>query len=229
MPPGQAKGFSHQAFTTVLKAAVSEEGVVDYAGLRADPGPLDHYLGQLAATSPASAPHRFKSEDDRLAYYLNAYNAFILATVRENCPLQDIRSIYLGSGVFWRVSFELGGEPVTLSDLESIHLRGARGSDVEAHFALVKGGKGFPALPRTAYEGADVRERVRGLAQRLANDPRFVERKGAMLEASELFQQYQLDLGGGVLEWLKRVAPDHAKDNPKVHYRPLDWALNGAC
>ena len=119
------------------------------------------------ATSPASAPHRFKSEDDRLAYYVNAYNAFVLAVVRDHCPLQDIRSIYLGSGVFWRVSFELGGEPVTLSDLESVHLRGARGSDVEAHFALVKGGKGFPALPRTAYEGADVRERVRGLAQRL--------------------------------------------------------------
>ncbi len=123
--PPTPKGFSHAAFTEVLQAVVGADGKVDYGKLVKAPAGLDRYLGQLRTTSPESAPHRFKTQDDRLAYYLNAYNAFVLAGLRDRCPIEKVSSAYLGSGFFWRIAFIMGEEETTLSALESVlnHLK----------------------------------------------------------------------------------------------------------
>ncbi len=224
--PPPAVGFDHVAFTEVLASVVGDDGLVDYAKLAAERGQLDRYLGLIAETSPGSAPHRFKSEDDRLAYYLNAFNAFVLAAIRDDC--RPVQEQYFGGGFFWRVSFQMGGEPVTLSDLESRYVREVRGSDAVAHLALVKGAKGFPVLRREAYEGATVREEMGALARRLATDPKMIRLDGSTLHASELFQMYQADFRGGVDEWLKTVAPELVEGKPTVKYEPLDWSLNAS-
>ncbi len=226
----EGKGFSHGALTSVLQAVVGVDGMVDYAALRKDPAGLDRYLGQLAATSPTSAPHRFKSEDQQLAYYMNAYNAFVLAAVRDACPIESVQDAYFGGGLFWRVSFEMGGEPVSLSDLESKYVRGVKGSDAEVHFALVKGARDFPALERQAFEGTDVRARLKALGERVVRDPRMVKREGAVLHANELFLMYKSDFAGDMQDWVKRRVPALVEgDVAKIEYRPFDWSLNGGC
>jgi hypothetical protein len=225
----EGKGFDHAAFTAVLSAVVGEDGRVDYGKLRADPAPLDRYLGQLRAASPASAPHRFKSDDDRLAYYVNAYNAFVLAAIRDHCPIQSVRDAYVGDGLFWRVSFLMGEEEVTLSTLESEHVRAVAAHEPTVHFALVKGAKGFPPLPRQAYTAEDVRPRLAELAHQVVRNPAMVQRTDGTLKASELFQWYLGDFGGDLVDYLKRVAPDLAEGTPKVEYVPFDWSLNGSC
>lgn len=226
----EGTGFSHDGLTAVLGAVVGADGMVDYAALRKDPAGLDRYLGQLAATSPTSAPHRFKSEDDQLAYYINAYNAFVLAAVRDACPIESVQDVYLGGGFFWRVSFEMGGEPVSLSDLESKYVRGVKGSDAEVHFALVKGARGFPGLEPQAFDGTDVRARLKALGDRVVRDPKMVRREGAVLHASELFLMYKSDFAGGVDDWAKRRIPALVEgDVARIDYDPFDWSLNGGC
>ena len=92
------KGFSHELFTTVLGNIVRDDGTIDYGALRQDSKTFDTYLGQLRAVSPASAPHRFKTSADRLAYYINAYNAFVIAGIRDLCPITDLREAFTGGG-----------------------------------------------------------------------------------------------------------------------------------
>lgn len=228
--PATGKGFHHDGLTAVLQAVVAADGSVNYGKLAADRTALDRYLGELAATSPSSAPHRFKSEDDQLAYYINAYNAFVLAAIRDRCPIASVQDAYFGGGFFWRVSFLMGGEPVTLSDLESTHIRGVKGSNAEVHFALVKGGKDFPALAREAYGGADVRPRLKKLGEQVVADPKMVRRDGRVLHANELFRWYQTDFDRDVQGWVQRRAPKLVEgDIVKIEYRPFDWSLNGTC
>ena len=50
-------------------------------GLAADHEPLDRFVKAMARTSPDSHPDLFPTEDDRLAYWMNAYNALMLARV----------------------------------------------------------------------------------------------------------------------------------------------------
>lgn len=227
--PPEGKGFDHGAFTAVLQRFVGPDGKIDYAGLRAHPEALDRYLGQLRATSPASAPHRFKTGDDRLAYYLNAYNAFVLAGVRDHCPLASVHDAYFGSGFFWRVAYLMGGQEVTLSDLETQHVAEVSRGHPGVHFVMVKGAAGFPPLERRAFSGEDVRERLEAAARRVAHDERFVRREGDKLLLSELFRWYVGDFDGDAVAWLRRYNPAAVEGKPRVEYLPFDWSLNGSC
>lgn len=223
------KGFEHSAFTTVLQSVARPDGTVDYAKLQADRAPLDRYLGQLRATSPKNAPHRFKAREDRLAYYLNAYNAFMLAVVRDNCPLSDVNAVYSMGGLFWRVGFVLGDEVVSLSQLESELIAEVKAGDAAVRFAVVKGAKGSAPLPTAAYEGATLKDQLKALTQRVVRDPRLVQQAGSVLKLSQIFEWYTADFQGDPLQWLKAKAPDVVGDAQTVEYVPFDWTLNGAC
>lgn len=222
------KTFDHGALGDVLKAVVRSDGTVDYAALRSNSKPLDTYLGMLRAVSPASAPHRFRSNNDRLAYYLNAYNAFVLAGIRDHCPLASLQDVYAGNGFFWRISFIMGEQEISLSTLESERIRGVMQRNPIIHFALVKGAAGFMPLLREPYLGDRLDAQLDDLTRRVVALPRMVKREGNELWLNALFEWYQHDFVD-VLEWLKRFAPKVAAGNPIIKYREFDWNLNGKC
>lgn len=223
------KGFEHSAFTVVLAQIASPDGQIDYAALKANPAPLDRYLGQLRAVSPKNAPHRFKTREDRLAYYLNAYNAFMLAAVRDHCPIDNVNTAYKFGGLFWRVGFVLGDEEVSLSQLESELIAEVKGADAVVRFAMVKGAKGSAPLPTEAYEGATLKAQLAALQTRVASNPALVKPGTDPLEISQTFEWYLADFGGDPLQWLKGVAPDVVGGAKAVKYVPFDWSLNGRC
>lgn len=231
-PPAVAvegKDFDHSAFTAVLQQVVGEDGTIRYGALRQDPAALDRYLGQLRAISPKSAPHRFRSNEARLAYYINAINALMLAAVRDHCPVSDVQQVYAMGGLFWRVSFLLGEEAHSLNEIDTELLGEVRGDQPAVRFAVVKGALGYPPLARTAYSEADVKQRLADLAGQVARDPRFVRKEGTEIVASQLFEWHLGEFGGDVLAWLKRVAPEVADGATTVRYVPVDPALNGSC
>jgi hypothetical protein len=223
------KGFEHGGLTTVLSKVARPDGTVDYAALQSDRAALDRYLGQLRAASPKNAPHRFKTREDRLAYYLNAYNAFMLAAVRDHCPLTNVNDVSSMGGLFWRVGFVLGDETVSLSQLESELIAEVKGSDAAVRFAVVKGAKGSAALPQAAYEGATLKAQLDALVQRVVRDPKLVQPAGDAIKLSQIFEWYTIDFQGDPLKWLKGKAPDIVGGAKSVEYVPFDWSLNGTC
>ena len=64
--------FRYDAWTSLLAHVVTEDGKVDYGRLLERRDVLARFVSELGATSPESEPERFPSEDDRLAYWLNA-------------------------------------------------------------------------------------------------------------------------------------------------------------
>lgn len=227
----EGKGFDHADLTAVLSAVVGEDGLVDYGKLQADRAPLDRYLGRLRATSPESAGHRFKGDDDRLAYYLNAFNAFTLAVLRDRCPVENVNTLYPAGGLFWRVSFLMGESEVTLGDVESL-VRAVQARDANVHFGLNKGGRGFAPLPRVAFEGATVRAQLAELARAALALPSIVKAEGNTLTVSKLFEWYAADFGDvpGYIERTRPgTLPSGGEGKPTVTYAPFDWRLNGQC
>ena len=67
--------FTHELFDRVLQRYGSESGKIDYAALQKNPDDLQSYYRQIAATSPDSHPELFPTDDHKLAYWINAYNA----------------------------------------------------------------------------------------------------------------------------------------------------------
>ena len=89
--------FSHDLLDSLLAERVDDRGRVDYPGLARDPRRLDRYLHQLAACSPERCPERFPSDADALAYWINAYNAFVLRGVLDDFPSTASRRPPAGS------------------------------------------------------------------------------------------------------------------------------------
>jgi hypothetical protein len=81
--PGGADsaGLDVGDFDAFLSRHVDARGLVDYQAAQTDRADLDRYLLAIAASSPDTDPASFESEASRQAYWINAYNAWVIAMV----------------------------------------------------------------------------------------------------------------------------------------------------
>jgi len=82
--------FRYEVWSALLADIVTTEGKVDYARLAEDRDLLERVVAELGAASPESDPARFPTEEDRLAYWLNAYNAFTLHAILAEYPITSV-------------------------------------------------------------------------------------------------------------------------------------------
>lgn len=85
--------FSHEYFDKVLQKYVNDDGMVDYLTLQASPQDLDAYYYLLSTRSPDSHPELFPSEQDKLAYWINAYNAGAMKAVLAYYPIDSVLEV----------------------------------------------------------------------------------------------------------------------------------------
>jgi len=128
-----AQGFdhSHALFDQWLNQNVSG-GLVDYQRNVDDSGVLEDYLDQL--TEPTADEYESWTEAQQIAYWVNAYNAFTVATIIEHYPLSSgfnwraaafpNNSIWQISGVWKKIKHDtFDDQEVALNDIEHEILR----------------------------------------------------------------------------------------------------------
>ncbi len=244
--------FDHADFDRVLGRFVDDHGRVDYMALLGERRVLDRYLGQLAAASPDSHPDLFPSEADRLAYWINAYNAGAIALVLEHYPIDTVRDerrftyffLPRGAGFFVFQRIRLGRELVNLYDLENRIVR-KRFDDPRIHFALNCASRGCPRLPSEAFDPKRLDEQLERETRRFFSEERNlrVDTETGTLRLSSILAWYRGDFTG----WLVREAPDeeatlaayaarYASDatrdaiesagDLRVGFERYDWRLN---
>lgn len=150
--PASSEPF-HARWSAVLSRFVDDRGRVDYAGLARDRRDLDAYLRRLSTEGPRSTPPSFAGRDDRLAYYLNAYNALVFDGVLRRGPERESvwkGGLISGYSFFVGTKHRLDGGEVSLKRLEDETIRkGFR--DPRIHAALNCASLGCPRLPREAF------------------------------------------------------------------------------
>ena len=143
--------FDYSAWTKVLEESVDERGMVDYAGVKEDPGDLDAFLAQLAEVSPATNAAIFTTEEEALAYWVNAYNAWCMKIVADNYPVGSIMDIGEKKGEAFDMEVcDIGGKEMSLNGIEQGIVR-VDFLEPRAHFALNCASLGCPPLPRDPF------------------------------------------------------------------------------
>jgi len=231
---------SHALLTAILADHV-KGGLVDYRALKTD-ARLPRYLGQLAATAPAALP----TDQDRLALWLNAYNAYTLKLIIDREPAKSITEIGTGGIVIgsllkttaWDIRFaDIGGKKYTLNEIEHEVIR-AQFKDARAHFALNCASGSCPILRTEAYEAAQLDSQLDEQGRLFLRDStrnRFdLPAKTAHL--SSIFKWYGKDFGSddraALLAAAKYAAPEiraALEADPaawKVQFIAYDWSLN---
>lgn len=230
--PAQAT-FDHGRLDRLLAAHVTE-GRVDYAAFAASRD-FTGYLGALSAFDPTRL-----ERDERLAFWINAYNAFTIELINRNQERRSIRKISRP----WGVGFiRIGGRTLSLDDIEHEIIR-KEFREPRIHFALVCAAKGCPPLRREAYTGALLERQLDDQAMTfLTRTPTKnrvdVARGTAWLSPIFRFRDYERDFGGSreaigrfVAGYFRRAglrAEAELLEGGRfaLKYTDYDWSLNG--
>jgi hypothetical protein len=214
------------AFDAVL-AARARGGGFDYRDATGqDRKRLGAYLANLGDAAPGSL-----SPDEREAFWINAYNASAIALVLEHYPVKSIRDV---AGAFDGVRRRLGGEMLTLDDVEN-RLRALK--DARIHFAIVCASRSCPALRPDAYRAGGLSAALDEQARAFLADPskNVIDRARGRLALSKIFdwnrKEFERD-GGTVRRYVARFVADRALaewvaagTNP-LEFLEYDWSLN---
>ena len=150
---GQAiAAFSHDQWTAVLERFVDDAGRVDYHALNADRTQFDDYVRRIETDGPRSSPEEFPTRNDRLAYYINAYNALVFDAVLDRGPEEKSvwRGLISGLKFFVRTKVTVDGEVTNLKRLEDDLIRD-QFADPRIHAAVNCASISCPRLPREAF------------------------------------------------------------------------------
>ena len=93
--------FDHSLFDKILRENVSADGWVDYKNIRDNHAKdLERYLGKLAAATPP----RLGSVKERMAFWINAYNAVcIKKLIDHEIPESVPKAVLFGTNIFKEV------------------------------------------------------------------------------------------------------------------------------
>ena len=185
--------FSHSDWDQVLQRFVDADGMVDYVGLAEDRAALDRYLASLAAMSPESHPNRFPTRHEALAYYLNAYNAYVFEGVLEGGGDQESvwATMLQGYKFFIGKKIVVGGEKTHLKKLEDEAVR-EQFEDPRIHAALVCAAVSCPRLPQRAFFGETLEADLDRVMREWVEDPRhaYYDAESGVVYLSKIFDWY---------------------------------------
>ncbi|MEZ4459305.1 MAG: DUF547 domain-containing protein [bacterium] len=175
--------INHKPFNDILKTYVSK-GKVDYAGLKANEADFKKFQAYVDAVGSAKVEG---SNDAKLAFYLNAYNATVINAVIERLPLDSVMKV---DGFFNKISHKIAGQDITLDHLENKIVR-PEFKDARVHFGLVCAAVSCPPLKNKAFTEKNVQSLLEKNTKSFLKTATKVE--GDSVKTSTLFEWFADD------------------------------------
>lgn len=228
-PVSNAKPISHDAWNGLLKKYVDNNGMVNYTALKAaDAKTLDKYL----ETVSANAPDADWSKDEKLAYWLNAYNAFTVKQILDKYPTTSIidnqLQLIAKNGPFNKKYIKIGGKEMSLNNIEQDVVR-KDFKEPRIHFALVCAAVSCPKLRNEAYAAAKLDAQLTDQARDFLNNPKKNAIAKDKLSVSKIFDWYKDDFGKSdenLVKYINQYSSLKADAGAKVSYMKYNWDLN---
>lgn len=142
-----AQPLSYQDYAEVLQDYVDASGRVDYEKLQNNRQKLDKFNAAIGSVPPNT--YEFWTDEEKIAFLINAYNSLTLEAIVDNYPTESIRDI---PGVWERKKFRVIGQEMTLNEIEHEILR-KQFNEPRIHMALVCASIGCPKLRTEPFTG----------------------------------------------------------------------------
>jgi hypothetical protein len=204
-------------------AKTVKDGRVDYAAIQRDHLPaLKAALDQLSTIDPAQLP-----QNDRLAFYINLYNASMIKAVLDRGG-EKFEPSNEDFKVFKDPVVRLMGKPVSLDTIEHEIIR-KQFKDARIHAALVCAAVSCPPLIDKAYRGDTLDKQLdENVNNWLADKSRnVIDDQNKVLKLSSIFKWFAGDFGGqaNLARWVSdKIGRDVS--GYRVEFLEYDWTLN---
>ncbi|MEM7548132.1 MAG: DUF547 domain-containing protein [Bacteroidota bacterium] len=170
------------------------------------------------------------NQDQKKAFCMNAYNILVIYQIARN--LNNIESTQSFDGFFDKYEFNVGGELVTLNELEIKHLL-MTFKDPRVHFALACGARGCPKLASYAFDPGKLEQQLNERAKISLNDSYFIRLQEGQNKVmiSKIFKWYEKDFlkeSPDVVAYINNFRDNKVPNSYSVGYYEYDWDLNNA-
>ncbi len=212
--------LDHSLWNELLEKHVDTKGNVDYKGFLNDREKLKKYLDHFSQNPPSEN----ESKNARLAYYINAYNAFTVELILENYPVKSIKDIRNP----WGQNFiKLGNETISLNDIEHNILR--KMNEPRIHFAINCASVSCPKLYNKAFTANQLEAQLDKVTRAFINSTENNISENE-LGLSKIFKWYEKDyLVNGIqslAHFVSQYTDVKINPNAKVHFLDYNWDLN---
>jgi len=211
----------HAQWNTLLSKYVNDEGDVDYKGFQSDLASLENYLNLLAENSPK----KVWTKNEKLAYYINLYNAATVKLILDNYPTRSIKDIKNPWGKNW---VKTGDGKLSLGDIEHKILR--KMDEPRIHFAINCASFSCPKLLNEAFTAAKMESQLQRTTLDFVNDPNRNSISKKKMQLSNIFKWYKKDFteNGSLIDYIKPYTEIDINDDTDIDYLKYDWNLNEA-
>ncbi|RLD29250.1 MAG: DUF547 domain-containing protein [Bacteroidetes bacterium] len=213
------KTFSHSAWNVLLQKHVTTQGNVSYKGFKEDLKKINVYLNSLSEKIPQES----WAKAEKLAYWINAYNAFTIKLIIDNYPVKSIKDIKNR----WDIGFiKLGNKTFTLNDIEHKILR--KMGDPRIHFGIVCASVSCPKLQNTAFEASTIEVQLDTATKEFLADSSRNILSEKSIKISKIFKWFSSDFkhDGSLIDFLNKYSEITISPNANKSYVAYDWTLN---
>ncbi|OEK08072.1 hypothetical protein A8C32_15415 [Flavivirga aquatica] len=211
--------FSHNIWNTLLQKHVSNQGNVNYKAFKNDRKLLSTYITTLSQNMPNTS----WAKEDKLAYWINAYNAMTIDLILRYYPLKSIKNIKKPwDQRFWK----LGDKWYNLNEIEHEILR--KMNEPRIHFAIVCASFSCPKLQNKAFSALNLEEQLTTSTKQFLNDTKRNNISNNTLELSKIFKWFSSDFtkNQSLIQFLNKYTSVQISDKAKKHFKDYDWSLN---
>ncbi len=236
-----AETFDYAPLNRTLGRVVDAQGRVDYEAVKTD-ADLQAFVDQLAQVSPDTHPALFPSPADSLAFWINAYNACVLAGVSKAYPISSVTEIAPAFGFFKIYRFVVGGRRFTLDQIEHEIIR-KQFADPRIHAAINCAALSCPRLLNEAFTPNKLDGQLNSVMQDMIRNPMHVQinRETGVVNLSAIFDWFSSDftsyvkareVGETVLDYVSLfLSKDdilYLQNHPdlQIVFLDYDWSLN---
>ncbi len=209
---------NYEKYDALLQKYVGKTGNVNYKNLKENAAELRAVTDDFSAQNPSET----WGKNERLAFWINSYNAFTLLLITENYPIKSITD--LDGGKPWDVKrVKINGQTYSLNQIENEIIR-PNFHDPRVHFALNCGAVSCPPLFNRAF-------RPENLNQQLEKRTRqFVRSKNSSLaensvKISKIFEWYKVDFQD-LVAFLNKYSTVKISPQASIEFLEYDWNLN---
>ncbi len=224
----ESRPISHAAWDSLLRKYVSNDGAVNYRGFLREKNRLNAYLDTLSH-HPPNETHWTKAE--RLAYWINAYNAFTVELILEHYPVKSIKKIGGNIPMInspWDLKFfKIGGVDVDLNTIEHDILR-KKFREPRIHFAINCASKSCPKLLNEAFSPEKIEQQLQAQAVYFVNNAEKNRIQPNEIAVSQIFDWFQTDFteDGSLIDFLNQFSRTKIAADAAIRYLDYDWRLN---
>ncbi|MFD1551214.1 hypothetical protein DNU06_13160 [Putridiphycobacter roseus] len=211
---------NHDKWNALLQQHVSAAGKVNYTGMKSDFEVLTAYVKYLESFASQNG----WTKNERLAYWINLYNAATVRLICENYPLSSITD--LSGGKPWdQKVVQVGLKSYTLNDIENKVIRPVF-KDARIHFAVNCAAISCPKLMNSAFTAVSLNRQLEKQTASFINSA-VNKLEVDNIEVSKIFDWYGSDFeNGNIVDFINVYANISIQKNAKISFNEYNWDLN---